>query len=240
MTVTGNSPRKQQRPVDEDIDGPDYASKSDEEEDTVLPDIYTASDKSLPGSRDDVSPNTVVLPSDNQSDVILRAEEYLQTFLIDMTGKSSSKIFDLLKSDSSLLRLKKSSTLLEKGQKNGDLFVIVDGSVDVLLSDGDVIREMRAGEILGDISAIFKIPVTATVRVKETATLLRIISTAVQTLFKNTKLSMTDWAVGRNFLPTCEALDPGRVYRRMTFNALKKTSLFHELPEAMVKQLILK
>ena len=74
-------------------------------------------------------------------------------------------------------KLKKHQTgdiVIRKGDPGGKLYIIVSGSVNVLNNAGIIISVLDKGEVFGEMSLICNDAVTATIQVKEAATILDI------------------------------------------------------------------
>ena len=62
-------------------------------------------------------------------------------------------------------------TIIKQGEYSDDVFLIIDGTFDVLISHfghtPDFIRELRAGDSFGELGVLYDVPRTATVRCTE-------------------------------------------------------------------------
>jgi Cyclic nucleotide-binding domain len=69
-------------------------------------------------------------------------------------------------------------TIITQGEEGDDVFFIVDGTYEVLIShfgqDPDFIRSLQAGESFGELGVLYDVPRTATVRCVEAGHVLRI------------------------------------------------------------------
>jgi signal-transduction protein with cAMP-binding, CBS, and nucleotidyltransferase domain len=69
-------------------------------------------------------------------------------------------------------------TIVRQGEDGDDMFFIVDGTYEVLIShfgqDPDFIRSLHAGESFGELGVLYDVPRTATVRCIEAGHILRI------------------------------------------------------------------
>lgn len=73
-----------------------------------------------------------------------------------------------------LKRYKAGDIVIRKGDPGGKLFIIVAGSINVLNDAGIIISVLDKGEVFGEMSLICNDAVTATIQVKEEATILDI------------------------------------------------------------------
>jgi CRP-like cAMP-binding protein len=69
-------------------------------------------------------------------------------------------------------------TITEQGEEGDDVFFVIDGTYEVLISHfghtPDFIREMHAGESFGELGVLYNVPRTATVRCTTAGHILRI------------------------------------------------------------------
>lgn len=69
-------------------------------------------------------------------------------------------------------------TIVRQGENSDDVFLIIDGTYDVLISHfghaPDFIRALRAGDSFGELGVLYDVPRTATVRCTEAGHVLRI------------------------------------------------------------------
>lgn len=76
-----------------------------------------------------------------------------------------------------LLKMKKfpeGAAVIKKGEPGSNLYIIISGVLDVLVDDDICITSMETGDVFGEISLLLGTPVSATVRVSQTARLLYI------------------------------------------------------------------
>jgi CRP-like cAMP-binding protein len=76
-----------------------------------------------------------------------------------------------------LLKMKKfpeGAAVIRKGEPGSNLYIIISGVLDVLVDDDICITSMETGDVFGEISLLLGTPVSATVRVSQTARLLYI------------------------------------------------------------------
>lgn len=69
-------------------------------------------------------------------------------------------------------------SVIRQGETGNDVFFIVDGTFEVLIShfglEPDYIRVMQAGDSFGELSVLYDVPRTATVRCTEAGHVLRV------------------------------------------------------------------
>jgi hypothetical protein len=69
-------------------------------------------------------------------------------------------------------------TIIRQGEYGDDVFFVIDGSYEVLIShfghDPDYIRPIQAGDAFGELSVLYDVPRTATVRCTTAGHILRI------------------------------------------------------------------
>lgn len=169
------------------------------------------------------------------------AEEHLQNFLIQTLGKSDSRVYDIISKHGRKRTFYPKEWVLKSGETRKGIFIILDGSVEVMTSDcSEVINRLNAGAIFGDISTLFDIPVSANVKVSRDVTLVNLPVEIILDLFKNAKdLDIIDWFIQCRYLPSGTAVDSSRTYRRLALGIIKHLPLFSNWTDEMVKQLIL-
>ena len=69
-------------------------------------------------------------------------------------------------------QLEQGATLIEEGREQSDLFIVLDGQVDVSVAGIGRVASLGSGEILGEMSFVDKAPPSATVRATEPAKVL--------------------------------------------------------------------
>ena len=69
-------------------------------------------------------------------------------------------------------------TIIRQGEDGADVFFIIDGTYDVLIShfgqSPDFIRTLRSGDSFGELGVLYDVPRTATIRCTEAGSILRI------------------------------------------------------------------
>ena len=69
-------------------------------------------------------------------------------------------------------------TIVKQGEEDNDVFFVIDGAYEVLIShfgaEPDFIRSLQAGEAFGELGVLYDVPRTATVRCIEAGHILRI------------------------------------------------------------------
>ena len=75
-------------------------------------------------------------------------------------------------------RVNVGETIIKQGEYSDDVFLIIDGTFDVLISHfgntPDFVRELRAGDSFGELGVLYDVPRTATVRCTASGHVLRI------------------------------------------------------------------
>ncbi|KAH3861577.1 uncharacterized protein LOC127866004 [Dreissena polymorpha] len=171
--------------------------------------------------------------------VVSKVKTVIEQFVFELIGKPISNIRDIVNEFSSYDFFTAEEVVLKKGDTNKSLYVIVEGFVDVLTSDNTVIRTLHAGDIFGDMSALFKIPVTATVCARSGTGVVVLSRAGTRRFVAGAKTNKVDWAIRRHYLPTSEEMDPGLVYRRLALQTLRTVPIFSEWSDDEMKKLIL-
>jgi len=76
-------------------------------------------------------------------------------------------------------QLKAGDVLIEEGREQSDLFIVLDGHVEVTVSGIGHVASLGSGELLGEMSFVDKAPASATVRAAEATSVLALRKTAI-------------------------------------------------------------
>ncbi|XP_060079885.1 cGMP-dependent protein kinase-like [Ylistrum balloti] len=127
------------------------------------------------------------------------------------------------------------------GRKTNGLFIIFEGHVEVITSEGEIIAELFKGDYFGEVSVLYDVPCTATVRTKGKCHLLLLKSKVNQKLLGKVKvkMEMIDWFVTKRYIPVGATMDHERAIRRMVpvfadWSDLALKSLVLEIKPALV------
>ncbi|XP_067676557.1 uncharacterized protein [Haliotis asinina] len=132
--------------------------------------------------------------------------------------------------------------ILMKGDDSSGIYFIMEGTVAVVTEDGeDIIATLPAGEFFGEVSTLYKLPVTARVRSDSLCECLVLDVESVRQLLPDSRraVDIINWFVAKKYIPTSTHLDSGRIYRRTLLLSLQEVPLFEGWPEASLKYLIL-
>lgn len=89
---------------------------------------------------------------------IIDLEAFKKNYLV--VGLSADQIRDIA-GIADFRRFSPQESLIQAGQTSADLFVILDGKVNVLMPDGDKLAEVGPGHVLGEVAMIDTRPRTA-------------------------------------------------------------------------------
>ncbi|XP_069108333.1 uncharacterized protein [Argopecten irradians] len=131
--------------------------------------------------------------------------------------------------------------VVSQGSTSNGIFIIDDGHAEVMTLSGEVIADLSTGDYFGEVSVLYSVPCTATVRSTETCRILLLEEKVNQKLLGNVQveLKMMDWFVGKRYIPVSANMDTGRTVRRMVFNCLKKVQVFREWSDSALRSLVL-
>jgi NTE family protein len=118
----------------------------------------------------DESDNAVLTPN-----IEVAAESKLES------GVGAQSLFDALAPElrsvllgtAASLRIRAGETLFERGDPSDAAYIVAEGRLDVF-ADGDLIRELRADDVVGELGLLAGTPRSATVRARRDSILLRI------------------------------------------------------------------
>ena len=176
------------------------------------------------------------------------ASEYLKKFLelIDLLQEHKLKeeigLADFVKCNGDLVTFLEGETILRSGENGCGLFVIVSGAINVLTADGSLsIGQLSTGDIFGDISTLFGLKCTATIKAKTDVVVVLIKPELACELFENyaEDLDLIDWCIKNRYLPMEKEIDIPRTYRRMALQFLTQVPLFQSWSLDDLKKLII-
>ncbi len=152
-------------------------------------------------------PATVLRSAASQSQYMREIEAFCNAIIVNQFF-TSAPMFRHLPHDvihditmrSSLKRLTNGEVVIRQGEPGRSFFMILRGSVEVGI-DGQVIKRIRQGGFVGEISLIADIPRTATVRAHEPTIVLEMAASSFwEVLSQNIELAMFVEAVGESRL----------------------------------------
>ncbi|XP_045214886.2 uncharacterized protein LOC123564983 [Mercenaria mercenaria] len=238
MAVTGNSPRKSKaKHIDKETNDEAANDTDNDNEDDQEQHHEFIKNKSHATRKENGDTSLDLLEDD-----IVSAEESVQNFLISTVGKSNSKVYDILSKHGQKLTFRSHDSILKRDESENGLFILLAGKVNVLTSDGsEVMNTLDAGNVFGEISTLFDIPVTAAITAASDVTLVKLSKQITVELFEDfvQDLDIIDWFIQRKYLPTGSDVDSSRVYRRLALKTFKCINLFQTWTEEMIKKLIL-
>ncbi|XP_046548565.1 uncharacterized protein LOC124258540 [Haliotis rubra] len=132
--------------------------------------------------------------------------------------------------------------ILMKGDESSGIYFIMEGTVAVVTENGEnIIATLPAGQFFGEVSTLFKLPVTARVRAESLCECLVLDVENVRQLLPDSRraVDIINWFVAKKYIPTSTHLDSGRIYRRTLLFSLQELPLFEGWSEASLKYLIL-
>ncbi|ESO89340.1 hypothetical protein LOTGIDRAFT_229192 [Lottia gigantea] len=133
--------------------------------------------------------------------------------------------------------------ILNFGESGKGIFIILHGQVEILDKVDDeliIINEKCQGDYFGEVSTLFDIIITASVRSASRCKLIFLSKNVCGQLFQKTAKTLVDWFVQKRYLPTrIPGLEDGRVIRRHVFQVLSKLPLLWFWDEESVKKIIL-
>ncbi len=104
-------------------------------------------------------------------------KENYKKFLLNhpVLKRIGEKGIDEISSIASFIHLKKGEILFKEGSEGEDLYILVEGEVEILKGKENVkIAELKKGAVIGEISFLMKSGRTGTVRAKEDSVFFRI------------------------------------------------------------------
>ncbi|CAG2222876.1 unnamed protein product [Mytilus edulis] len=128
----------------------------------------------------------------------------------------------------------------EKGDETKGIFVIIDGSENVLSENGtDVLATLHEGDFFGEISVLFDCPRTARVQTITKCQFAILEVNAARRLLHKMDVDLIDYFVSKRYLPTSDHMDVNRTQRRLVLSCLKQLPVFEKWSEEAVKELVM-
>ncbi|XP_048240631.1 uncharacterized protein LOC124127371 [Haliotis rufescens] len=132
--------------------------------------------------------------------------------------------------------------ILMKGDECSGIYFIMEGTVAVVTEDGmDIIATLTSGQFFGEVSTLYKLPVTARVRAESLCECLVLEEDHVRELLPNSSkvVDIINWFVAKKYIPTSSHVDSARIYRRTLLVSLQELPLFEGWSEVSLKNLVL-
>ena len=239
MAITGNSAGKS-KTVHQDIKEDDgVETDADDNSNEIVSEKQDLTQQDFTANSDiDLDTSGLELHEEE----LCFAEECFQRFLLSTVGNSCSKVYDIVSKHGQKLIICSNNSVLRKSAIGNAIFILLEGKVNVLTSDkSEVLNTLSAGEIFGEVSVLFDIPVIANVVAASDVTLVKLPKQAVDEIFRDyvEDLDLIDWLILRRYLPTGSSVDSGRVYRRLALQTLKQLHVLGDWTDEMIKKLIL-
>ncbi|XP_072036462.1 uncharacterized protein [Amphiura filiformis] len=131
--------------------------------------------------------------------------------------------------------------IIKKGQRSKGLYIVVKGEAEVLSSTGEVIASLTTGSLIGELSTLFYIPCTATVRIPAKASLLLIRAEKLRQALKDqvVSMSLSDYFVSKRYFDTNGIIkEPDVLSQQITKSILKEMPMFSAWGEQAIDDLI--
>ncbi|CAC5383400.1 unnamed protein product [Mytilus coruscus] len=130
--------------------------------------------------------------------------------------------------------------IIMKGDDAKGIFVIIDGSVNVLSENGtDVLATLHEGDYFGEISVLFDCPCTARVQTITKCQFAVLEVNAAKHLLRKIDVDLIDYFVTKRYLPTSDHMDVNRTQRRLVLSCLKQLPVFEKWSEEAMKELVM-
>ncbi|XP_038059020.1 uncharacterized protein LOC119730280 isoform X2 [Patiria miniata] len=130
--------------------------------------------------------------------------------------------------------------ILTKGENAKGIYIIIAGEAQVVSASGTVIAELSSGDLFGELSTLFHIPCTATVKTP-TKVLLLLLKPEVLTAALNGQSvtsNLLDYFVKKRYLDTSGAVNQSELMYRITKTVLKEVPLFSQWGNAAIESLV--
>ncbi|XP_078699574.1 cGMP-dependent protein kinase 1-like [Branchiostoma floridae x Branchiostoma belcheri] len=131
--------------------------------------------------------------------------------------------------------------ILKRGEPAKGIFVVIEGLVEVV-SDEDnkiVLSSVTDGEFFGEVSTLFNMPTSATVRTPGRTTLAVLKAEDARRLLPPTQTNLLDWYIQRRYFDTNAAVDKIKLSRKKALAALKQVPMLQGWSDDSLKSLIM-
>ncbi|KAI8498513.1 hypothetical protein Bbelb_237150 [Branchiostoma belcheri] len=131
--------------------------------------------------------------------------------------------------------------ILKRGEPAKGIFVVIEGLVEVV-SDEDnkiVLSSVTDGEFFGEVSTLFNMPTSATVRTPGRTTLAALKAEDARRLLPPTQTNLLDWYIQRRYFDTNAAVDKIKLSRKKALAALKQVPMLQGWSDDSLKSLIM-
>ncbi|XP_078618314.1 uncharacterized protein LOC144885949 [Branchiostoma floridae x Branchiostoma japonicum] len=131
--------------------------------------------------------------------------------------------------------------ILKRGEPAKGIFVVIEGLVEVV-SDEDshiVLASVSEGDFFGEVSTLFNVPSSATVRTPGRTILVALKAEDARKLLPPTQTNLLDWYIQRKYFDTNAAVDKIKLSRKKALAALKQVPMLQGWSEDSLKSLIM-
>ncbi|XP_022094817.1 uncharacterized protein LOC110981514 isoform X2 [Acanthaster planci] len=169
--------------------------------------------------------------------------EKLQVCLLSLPfppGVVDEPVIDRAADLAERVELLEPQVILTKGQKAKGIYIIIAGTAQVVSSSGNVIADLSSGDLFGELSTLFQIPCTATVKTPTKVLLLLLRPEALKAALNGQVVSsnLLDYFVKKRYLDTSRTVDQSELMHRIAKDVLKEVPLFKQWGDTAVEALV--
>ena len=155
-------------------------------------------------------------------------------FFLEQDSRDNSKV-DMMLSSMEREELTQGSTIITEGESGSKLYVVQTGEMEVLIN-GEIIREMGRGSLLGELALLYDAPRSATVRCKTDC----IVWSLKREIFKKiqagassaAQIQRARWLINSPDLAVLSAIDLSRLVGCLSQRVLQKGDILYEESKA--------
>ncbi|XP_074662433.1 uncharacterized protein LOC141914979 isoform X2 [Tubulanus polymorphus] len=130
--------------------------------------------------------------------------------------------------------------LIKYGQDAPGIYILVEGQASLVSNQEDImITDLEPGDFFGEVSVLFGVKATATVRVESHSVVLFIEKRVIKDMGKLKKgMTIAQWFIDRKYLPTTKELQKDDIFEGILLHALQTLPLLNGWCETSLLELI--
>ncbi|XP_071801305.1 uncharacterized protein [Asterias amurensis] len=155
-------------------------------------------------------------------------------------GLIDEQILNIAAQNVERIELVEPEVILTKGEVAKGIYILIDGEAQVVSSSGSIIANLSDGELFGELSTLYDLPCTATVKTTQKVIMLVLKIDALKMALKDRMVptSLMDYYVKKRYLDTSGAVSQSELMQRIVEAVLKEVPLFKHWEDAAVQSLI--
>ncbi|XP_064595599.1 uncharacterized protein LOC135462151 [Liolophura sinensis] len=187
--------------------------------------------------------------SENDSSTNLKKEFVLVDAIINCLSQQPLKgaidedenVIEELVTTLRKMKVKASRDIFLKRSDGLGIYIIKKGLVEVVSEHDEVtIATLSQGQFFGEVSALYNVPCTASVRALTDCELILLKKEVIRKYTQGyVSMELLDWFVRQKYLPTSSDVDRPKMLRRLCLKTMRSVSVFEGWSDIALKTLIL-